>query len=214
MKKIISFLMILSTLNAVEYLDIEYGQSVTNYTDGDTLTVKGYAFAYNEINANYLLSLSFSELPQQSSPTTVSGVQYDYQFKGSGYGIGFAYKVLQLDEIFIAPILSYNYTSIQYNHRRLSDGATTSLTTSSDSDLSLSIMSGYDYAESSFIYISLKVDSDLLESEDRDNHNLKIGITHMLNRNFMGGVAYSRQLSTKDTIDDSTSMSINIGFIF
>ncbi len=207
-----------SNLVASDFINIGYSTGSTSYTNGSSdIDDKGTSFSFKRIHTDYLLTVGYAKVTAESNKLIFSdepNETYKYDYDGSGFGLGFAYKVIKKDEIFFAPYLSYSINSFDTKFTRNSDGAKFVGTETSDNDLEVSFMFGYDYAEDSFAYVDYSIDDDILESEDEDYNALTLGINHKLNDKFKIDFSYSQDMSNPDNRKSSSSIFFGLGYKF
>jgi hypothetical protein len=204
-----------SVLIGSDFLNIGYGTGSVSYDNGsDDIKYKGIEFSLKRINSEYLSSISYTTVTADSDKMVIDNKSYKYDFDGSGISIDFAYKIIKKDEIFFAPYTSFNMTSFKHKFTRNSDGTKFEGTETSDNDLEVGFMVGYDYADDSFAYIDYSIDDDILESDDNDYNTLTVGVEHKLDKQFNINFSYSKDISNPDNQTSSSSMSFGFGYKF
>ena len=203
---------------AGDYINIGVGTSTTSYTDGsDNIDGKWSSLFYNKIHKDYLLTIDYSKASADTAKLVFSdepNETYKYDYDGSRIGIYFAYKILKRDKVFFAPYLMYSKFLFDTKFTRNSDNALFTGTETSDDDLNIGFMLGYDYAEDSFTYVEYSLDNDILESEDNDYNTLSLGIHHKLYDKFSINFAYFQDMSNPDDQKSSEGIAIGVGYKF
>ncbi len=222
MKKILTGLVLSSSLLfAGNYLTVSTQQSETKFSDQSfyqgSYDTQQYVIELYAIGDDFIFKGGYAYLPSQTSSFTggSSRDNYDYERDAMAVGFDFIYKLNLEGNFFVGPMVSVVYSfMVNEKAKNITKGTTTTYQSdSSGSSIPLGFMAGFDYMDDSFAYITYELDSDIKDSDDHDDKEIGVGLTHSFG-SFLFDVAYTYESNTLDTIDSDTSIRFGVGVQF
>lgn len=210
-----------NSLSASDYIGISYttGSQTLDNSRGE-IDIKGYRLSVHRNTDTYMLNGVVCKANAESSNVILRGESFSIEDDATIFGIGGGYKIINTNNIFIAPSLCYSkYSSSQATITKNSTGNSSYHLVGeedSDNDLAISIVAGYQLNSDidNFIYLDYTLDDDLLESKDHDDKNLEIGINYALDKNYILHCDYSKDMSDNEGTSNYNGFTIGLAVKF
>jgi hypothetical protein len=212
-----SLLLVGTSSIASDYIDLEYEVGATEYDNSNgIIDIDGYSASLKRNTENYILYVGILNGTAKSQKWIIDDSEYSLDMDMSGAYITGAFKIKLQKKIFFAPWLQYYRSTTKGSVTNINTEKKIALENDTDTDISTGVMFGYSLEDDvdSFAYVSYTLDDDLRESENYDNHALTFGINYAINTQFIFSSSYSKDLSNKEGISNSSSSSFSIGYIF